>query len=254
MSTANNSAGLWVEQHPFHALEPVSIEQLRQSEIRTIPQWWIDTQTSSDPVGVALGAWNAAIPGKLPRVMRIIEQAAPTIRLARATLSEGGRVAVVLVYVFGEPYAYYPAAFALAPLPQAELPLFDARVEQGIEAFYTQVQNGFFQEDVIGLMPAQNMPRITNWRGASDFEYVSQHRDPVTNNLSFQAVPKSDYPDIAQLVGVCLDVTGNAVTLDIRDTAGRTWEMWHGGLERVEGTLWDSIDSWIARLFGVFDT
>ncbi|MFZ2175300.1 MAG: hypothetical protein WAW17_14965, partial [Rhodococcus sp. (in: high G+C Gram-positive bacteria)] len=62
-----------------------------------------------------------------------------------------------------------------------------------------------------------------------------------------------ELPDIDQLVGVCRDASDNAVTLDIRDDAGCAWEMWHGGLERVEGTVWDSIDKWVARLFGVFD-
>ncbi|MCQ4118414.1 hypothetical protein [Rhodococcus tibetensis] len=115
------------------------------------------------------------------------------------------------------------------------------------------MQNGFFNEDPIGLMSAQQMPRISNFGEAADFEYVSQSRDPASNELRFVKFPESELPDIDQLVGICRDASDNTVTLDIRENTGRTWEMWHGGLERVDSTIWDAIDKWGARLCGIDD-
>ncbi len=254
VTTNQEFVQLLATRHPFHDLEAIDAGQLSDDEVGTIPRWWIDAQTSSNPVDVALRAWENALPGQLPRITRIIRDAAPAIRLCRATLSEGGRTAMVLAYIFGKANpSYFQVAYGLAPLPQNEIPLFTAGIDHGLRTFYTTVQNGFFNEDPIGLMPAQDMPRISNFGEAADFEYVGQSRDPVNNELRFVEIVKSELPDIDQLVGVCRDASDNAVALDTRDDTGRVWEMWHGGLERVDKTLWEAIDEWVTRLFGIDD-
>ncbi|MCQ4120701.1 hypothetical protein [Rhodococcus tibetensis] len=248
MTTDQEVAQLLSTRNPFHDLEPINVDQLSDDEAGTIPRWWSDTQTSSNPVDVAIRAWEDAVPGGLPRTTPIIRDAAPTIRLCRATRYGEVRTEIVLAYIFGESdSSYYAVGYGLAPLAQKELPLFAAGVEPGLERFYTTVQNGFFNEDFIGLMPAQDMPRISNFGEAADFKYVAQSRDPVTNELrDFVKIPESELPDIDH-------ISDNAVTLDIRDDTGRVWEMWHGGLERVDSTIWDAIDKWVARLFGIDD-
>lgn len=100
--TTDDKTARLLARHPFHDLEPIIADQLSEDEAGTIPQWWIDTQTSSNPVEVALRVWDSAIPGRLPRTTQIIRDSAPTITLCRATLSEDGRTAIVLAYIFGE--------------------------------------------------------------------------------------------------------------------------------------------------------
>ncbi|QTJ69414.1 hypothetical protein HYG77_30365 [Rhodococcus sp. ZPP] len=254
MTTDQKVVQLLATRHPFHDLEAINADQLSDDEAGTIPRWWIDAQTASNPVDVALRAWENAIPGQLPRTTLIIRDAAPSLRLCRATLSESGRTAVVLAYIFGEANpSYFQVAYGLAPLQHNEIPLFTAGIDHGLRTFYTTVQNGFFNEDPIGLMPAQDMPRISNFGEAADFEYVGQSRDPVSNELRFVEIPESELPEIDQLVGVCRDASDNAVALDTRDDSGRVWEMWHGGLERIDKTLWEAIDEWVTRLFGIDD-
>jgi hypothetical protein len=233
-------------RHPFYGVELISPEQLTEAEATTIPRWWIDSHNGADPVATALAAWEAAIPGKLPRVTREIRASVRTVKLCRATMTESGSTAIVIAYIFDQSDAsHFDVGYGLEPVREEDRHRFTAGIEPGFEAFYTTVQNGFFQDHPFGLMPAQRMQPATVVGERDDFEYLIRTAD------GYAALPESEWPDLNQLVAVCLDVAGNAVTLDVGDGDGRAWELWDNGFERVEGTVWDSIDRWLARLLGV---
>lgn len=89
-------------------VEIVTPDQLSAKEAELIPVSWVDIATHQGRVAVerTLSFWRQAIPGRLPRLLDIIDRFGHTVYLARVTLESELKPSFVLLYALYGPDAF----------------------------------------------------------------------------------------------------------------------------------------------------
>jgi hypothetical protein len=213
----------------------VSPHDLTDSERQALPPWWSDVVLlgADEAMEVAVAQWNAALPGKLPRFLALLQEHSAGLYLARIG-ARGDRV--VLIYALNNSSAEYQGEhpfvcwYGQPPTERLVNGRIDVeRLPQSVRTIYTALHDHLRVAafGATGFILSYAMFALDI--GSSDLEYDT---DGVYQ------------PDPADLVTLLLSAHGNLcveLTDGTDDDDATGWLSYDSTLEDV-GPLWHAID------------
>lgn len=247
-------------------IQIVAPDQLSAEETELIPASWIELAQNPGRSAIeqTLSLWRQAIPGRLPKLLDIIDRCGHAVHLARVTWESEPKPSIVLLYVFFDRAAFtndFQMRIGFPLKPQTDLPDLWGQLPDSLRDLYHQVHDGFLTNlwaGPAGLIRSNDMYRLGEALGQIDLAYLTTD-DAGQSGLAFLVCDEvgeqpwdvalhGPLPNIDRLVGICSSYGRARLLVDTVGDESDAWELWAGSFERWPN-LWDRLDTWLVEAF-----